>query len=143
MSTTQLQFPVSAAAPKVFAALLDFNHYPQWSGLTEVKILVEPSATANGIVAMTIATNGLTDNLEVKVFCPDEFQLNWNLISAKLVTKLDIQFRVEVVNEHNCVVHYESDLNFANPLMNMMKKTLEAQLAQRLLSRLEDWVNRQ
>lgn len=127
---------IAAKADRVLKVLLDFDSYPSWSGLSDVKVLAENKSIGEYLISCKLNSGGFSDELEIKILQRDATTIVWELVESNLLAQLTGEFQVAPLDEILCRVIYELDIRFKNPLMNMMKKSIEGQMIAKLLERL-------
>ncbi len=135
-SSSQATAEISASAASVMSALLDFSNYPTWAGFETASILQVNSNQTEFQVQFGLTTNGMSDQLAVQISRPEPTVIVWSLRESNLLSKLDGIFEITQLDDDHCKVTYELDLRFKNPMFNLMKKTVEGQMVEKLLDRL-------
>ena len=137
-SAPALEIVIQSPLPDVIEVLLDFNGYPAWSGLDNMTVVSRSADLTQTVIKFEISTAGLTDVVQIMVTKSDDSTLEWELVESDLLTQLKGIFRLITLDSSSCAVAYELELRFKNPLFNAMKKSVEVQVAQKILNRLSD-----
>lgn len=137
-SAPALEIVIQSPLPDVIEVLLDFNGYPAWSGLDNMTVVSRSADLAQTVIRFEISAAGLTDAVQIMVTKSDDSTLEWELVESDLLTELKGVFRLIALDSSSCAVAYELELRFKNPLFNAMKKSVEVQMAQKILNRLSE-----
>ena len=136
--TPAFEIVIQSPLANVIEVLLDFNAYPIWSGLDNMTVVSRSADLTQTVIKFEISTAGLTDVVQIMVTKSDDSTLEWELVESDLLTQLKGIFRLIALDSSSCAVAYELELRFKNPLFNAMKKSVEVQVAQKILNRLSD-----
>lgn len=127
---------LATSAAQVFSVLLDFDKYPDWSGFETAEILQVDKTSESYLIRFKLNLNGVSDVLTISIIKSDLTTMLWSLKESSFLTKLEAKFDIFDISSESCRVVYDLDIKFKNPMMNLMKKTVESQMVEKLLSRL-------
>lgn len=137
-TTSSASAEISASATDVTRVLLDFDKYPTWAGFESVSILQANTDRSDFEVQFELTTSGVSDKLIIQISQPSLGVIVWSLRESTLLSKLDGKFDIIELDSNRCKVTYELDVRFKNAMMNLMKRSLEGQMIEKLLNRLAD-----
>lgn len=135
-SKTTASAELATSSAQIFSVLFDFGKYPDWAGFESAEILEVDQAYESFLVRFKLNLNGISDLITISIIKSDLTTMLWSLRDSSILTKLEAKFDIFDVSSDSCKVVYELDLKFKNPMMNLMKKTVESQMVEKLLSRL-------
>lgn len=127
---------IDAAAAKVTRVLMDFEEYPNWSGLASVVVISRDVNDGKTRIQAEFSAAGFADQVTLDIRKLDESSISWSLVESTQIAELTAKFQISELTEMSSKVIYDLTIRFKNPLMNMMKKNVEVQMIDKLLQRL-------
>lgn len=135
------QIRIDASVERCFAALIDFEAYPEWAGDLKEVHLVETDDDSRGvIVEFRAAAMGRSTTYQLKYdYTGAPNRLQWELVSGDLQRELDGAYVLEPAADDPSAteVAYELAVDLMIPIPGFVKRRAEGRIIKTALSELK------
>ena len=121
--TAHERIRVEAPADRCWDVAVDFESYPEWADVKEVKIVEQDPEGRGKRVEYRVAALGKSVRYLLEYdYSEAPAAFSWKLVEGDLVRRLDGSYRFEPEGASSTRVHYDLVVDLAVPLPGLVKR---------------------
>jgi uncharacterized membrane protein len=121
--TAHERIRVEAPADRCWDVAVDFESYPEWADVKEVKIVEQDPEGRGKRVEYRVAALGKSVRYVLEYdYSEAPTAFSWKLVEGDLVRRLDGSYRFEPESPSSTRVHYDLVVDLAVPLPGLVKR---------------------
>ncbi len=121
--TAHERIRVEAPADRCWDVAVDFESYPEWADVKEVKIVEQDPEGRGARVEYRVAALGKSVRYVLEYdYSEAPAAFSWKLVEGDLVRRLDGSYRFEPEGASSTRVHYDLVVDLAVPLPGLVKR---------------------
>jgi uncharacterized membrane protein len=121
--TAHERIRVEAPADRCWDVAVDFESYPEWADVKEVKIVEQDPEGRGKRVEYRVAALGKSVRYLLEYdYSEAPTAFSWKLVEGDLVRRLDGSYRFEPEGASSTRVHYDLVVDLAVPLPGLVKR---------------------
>jgi uncharacterized membrane protein len=121
--TAHERIRVEAPADRCWDVAVDFESYPEWADVKEVKIVEQDPEGRGKRVEYRVAALGKSVRYVLEYdYSEAPTAFSWKLVEGDLVRRLDGSYRFEPQSPSSTRVHYDLVVDLAVPLPGLVKR---------------------
>jgi uncharacterized membrane protein len=121
--TAHERIRVEAPADRCWDVAVDFESYPEWADVKEVKIVEQDPEGRGKRVEYRVAALGKSVRYVLEYdYSEAPAAFSWKLVEGDLVRRLDGSYRFEPEGASSTRVHYDLVVDLAVPLPGLVKR---------------------
>jgi uncharacterized membrane protein len=121
--TAHERIRVDAPADRCWDVAVDFESYPEWADVKEVKIVEQDPEGRGKRVEYRVAALGKSVRYVLEYdYSEAPTAFSWKLVEGDLVRRLDGTYRFEPEGASSTRVHYDLVVDLAVPLPGLVKR---------------------
>jgi uncharacterized membrane protein len=121
--TAHERIRVEAPADRCWDVAVDFESYPEWADVKEVKIVDQDPEGRGKRVEYRVAALGKSVRYVLEYdYSEAPAAFSWKLVEGDLVRRLDGSYRFEPEGASSTRVHYDLVVDLAVPLPGLVKR---------------------